>query len=255
MKKVEIVYTARGTIGIENQTRYNTDDLLAIANWLESHVPEDKAPLRPAGSVLQFIDWKHTVPFITSTLWVASKRQEIRTPNWIQPNPPNAWNVVQIVPPDRLYPNPIEALAWEGEEAPAELVQMVFLRLDREISLTWTVRATEERPTFRIRINKEAGSRKRGADRRTERVSIGLRYAQSGNYGWGRGQRQMTWARYTLEKAGRNLGKVDPALLQEMQALTEEMQKVEQAAEAMGDKLRDLMRSASYRNYTTPKAD
>ena len=254
-KKIEIVYTSRGTIGIENQTRYNTDDLLAIANWLESHVPEDRAPLRPAGSVLQFIDWRHTVPFVTSTLWVSGERQTTRTPNWVSPDPSNGWNVVQIVPPDRLYPNPIEALAWEGEEAPAELVQMVFVRLDREISLTWTVKAAEDRPDFRIRINKEAGSRKRGADRRTERVSIGLRYARAGLYGQSRGRHMMHWARYTLEKAGRTLGKVDPSLMHEMEALSEEMQKVEQAADDLGTKLNELMQLASSRNYTTPKAD
>jgi hypothetical protein len=255
-KKIEIVYTDRGTIGIENQTRYNTDDLLEIANWLESHVEAGTNPLRPVGSVLQFIDWKHTTPFIESTLWVSGERQRIRTPNWVLPDPPNAWNVVKIVPPDMLYPNAIEALTRAAEEeAPEELVQMVFLRLDREISTSWTARSREDRPAFRIRINKEAGSRKRGADRRMERVSIGLSYARKGLYGQSRSRHMMYWARHTLEKAGRNLGKVDPSLMQEMEALSEEMQKVEQAADDLGNKLNVLMQLASSRNYTTPKAD
>ena len=65
----------------------------------------------------------------------------------------------------------------------------------------------------------------------------------------------MHWARYTLEKAGRTLGKVDPSLMHEMEALSEEMQKVEQAADDLGTKLNELMQLASSRNYTTPKAD
>jgi hypothetical protein len=165
-------------------------------------------------------------------------------------DPPNAWNVVKIVPPDRLYTDPIEALTWEAEEAPEELVQMVFLRLDREISTSWATRSRLDRPVFRIRINKEAGSRKRGADRRTERVSIGLNHARKGLYGQSRGRYIMYWARHKIKKAGRNLGKVDPSLMQEMEALSEEMQKVEQAAESLGDRLNDLIKLASSRNYT-----
>lgn len=253
-KKINIVYTDRGWLGIENQTRYDTADLLAIANWIEARLEPDQEPKRPLGSVIQFVDWKHECPFVSERRWEGEKYIIDSRPNWVQMNPPHAWNVVKVVPPDRLFSNLIEALAWDGTEAPLQLVHYIIRRLSHEFG-HWKFSGPGKLPEMRLRINKAPGSRRRGADHRVERMSIGLNKLSNSRRHTGRSRYRLMTAKGRLCDAADDIALVDPSLRDKADSLIEALRNIEEELERVNQAMRELSDIAAVNNYTKPRED
>lgn len=247
MKQVNIVYSARGWLGIENQTRYNTEDILAIVNWIESRVTGE--PRRPIGSVLQIVSWRHSNPFRSDRGWTPEGTWETKLiPNWVLMHPRHAWNVVKVVPPDRLYLNPLEALADDNPEAPMELVKQVALRLARELGAYFDL--PKDMSGLRLRVSAERGSRVRAVNTRVERVGIATERLNRAELHL----RRCRWRAYTcddrLAKAAADFDKIDANLSLEVRATAEEIQRVIKTLNMLDVKLGHLRKNAHTINLT-----
>lgn len=250
MKEVKIVYTDLGFLGIENQTRYNTEDILAIANWCESQLKE--APRRPIGSVLQFVNWRHETPFRHVRRWEDASDQYVikAVHNWLELDSGHAWNVVKVVPPDRLFQNPVEALAFQFDEAPELLVKLLTDRLTKELGVYFDVDVGEVAKKFRIRINAERGSRVRAAIDLPARVSIGGTRLQSARTHLRRSKWRSQHSIRFLQAAGSDFAAADKELYVEALRIASEIERVGHQMDALAAEMQALYDRTGKNNYT-----
>lgn len=254
-RAINIEQTERGLIAIENQTRYDTDDLLTIVNWLESQVVNERVR-RPRGSVIQLVNWRHKNFFVTRREWVEGNYVEERYPNWVDLKQTHAWNVVKIVPPDRLHlENPLEALSWDGKEAPRKLVELLVERLRRELGISRKLNRPGDIPSFRLRINEEPGSRVRGADRRVERMSIGLSSLEESRRWVRRSTSRLHKARGYMNDAIEDISRVDPAYAEEARDLRNMIQQRIEDIAYLVDRMFDHREKSATKDYTQPPKD
>jgi len=133
---VNIVYTNRGTFGIENQTRYSTDAILAIANAIEACVHPHMNRFRPKGAVLCLVDWRHSRPLACVRKYTEDGGVErVLVKQYVTLRDHMSWDTIRIVPPDRLFSDPLAALSWDGQAAPVELTRQLAERLAFEMGL------------------------------------------------------------------------------------------------------------------------
>ena len=129
--------TKYGVLTIANSTRYNTDDLLALFNSYEDsivscgHTPRLDAPHT---SMVDVVDYKPGRIYANRDLWDETEQRSVTTRVY-QYVKPLSWSitsrsVVGLVPPDRLYDNPVEALTKiDSAFAPPLMVEQITARL------------------------------------------------------------------------------------------------------------------------------
>ena len=163
--EVQIVYTNSGVRGLENQTRYNTDDLMAILNHVEHTAAEagnDLAAMDRFGAVLVLTDNLRPVLMKARGAWNGTTREIVNYPSWIDPATWQKWNSIQITPPEMLHTNVIEALSWDGLLAPPELGGLLQQRFEEEMGVRYDV--DKPNNNWEIRVEPERQSKKRGVD-------------------------------------------------------------------------------------------
>ena len=163
--EVQIVYTNSGVRGLENQTRYNTDDIMAILNHVEHTAAEagnDLAAISRFGAVLVLTDNRRPVIMQTRGFWNGVQRESVTYPSWLHSGTWQAWNSIQITPPEMLHTNVIEALAWDGLLAPPELGGLLQQRFAEELGVRYDV--DNPNNNWEIRVEPERQSKKRGVD-------------------------------------------------------------------------------------------
>ena len=133
------IITEAGVFRFINRTRYNSED---IANLYTGRLAAAKAATgggvqltsgggRENVNVYELADYKPAVVWETRNVWNGTRSESkrvahmVKAPGWAVSN---NWKL-NILPPDRLYENPVEALTVMNEDeplAPAELsVQLV----------------------------------------------------------------------------------------------------------------------------------
>ena len=163
--EVQIVYTNSGVRGLENQTRYNTDDIMAILNHVEHTAAEagnDLAAISRFGAVLVLTDNLRPVIMKARGAWNGTTREIVNYPSWIEPATWQKWNSIQITPPEMLHTNVIEALSWDGLLAPPELGGLLQQRFEEEMGVRYDV--DKPNNNWEIRVEPERQSKKRGVD-------------------------------------------------------------------------------------------
>jgi len=200
---VNIVYTNRGTFGIENQTRYSTDAILALANAIESCVHPEMSPFRPKGAVLCIVDWRHNRPPSFVRRYKADGVSEhVSVKQYVTLRDSMAWDTIRVVPPDLLFSDPIEAISWDGQFAPLEVTRQLADRIRFEMGLpVWKMaEQAREKPELLqpLPVAAERGSRKRGANASVALASRAESRARKAH-------RQSYRARWETHSVGRNL--------------------------------------------------
>lgn len=135
--------TNSGLWRIENQTRYNTEDLVAIFNAVEKHLVEVagvqqlRATCTAVPGVIRFRDYSPASRSRTVSRWVEGGFERVEEVCYIRPA---TWGcsserVVGLMVPSMLHSSPLEALASavEGgaETAPVEFSKDVLRELVR----------------------------------------------------------------------------------------------------------------------------
>ena len=200
---VNIVYTNLGRFGIENQTRYSTDAILALANAIEACVHPHMNPFRPKGAVLCLVDWRHNRPPSLLRRYKADGVSEhVSVKQYVTLRDSVSWDTIRIVPPENLFSDPIEAISWDGQFAPLELTRQLAERLTFEMGLpVWDLASKiGEKPELKVQlpVMAERGSRKRGAN-----AAVGL--ASRAESRARKAHRQSYRARWETHTVGRNL--------------------------------------------------
>ena len=129
--------TKHGVLTIANSTRYNTDDLLALFNSYEDGIVSCGQTPRldaPHTSMVDVVDYKPGRIYADRNYWDVTEHRSVTTRVY-QYVKPLSWsitsrNVVGLVPPDRLYDNPVEALTKiDSAFAPPLMVEQIMARL------------------------------------------------------------------------------------------------------------------------------
>jgi len=167
-KKVEVtvVYTNLGSRGLENQTRYNTADIMAILNFVEATTVENGRTQENDirwGSVIALTDSRKAVYYKQRGYWEGDDRKVVAYPSWVQEGTWQAWNIVQVTPPDMLHTNALEALSWDGVLAPEELGNLLEVRFADQHNYGTNVGGDRKR-SWPIRVEAERQSKKRAPD-------------------------------------------------------------------------------------------
>lgn len=176
--------TVQGRFEIQNQTRYNTDDILAMfdALILDDMPTEDRWPRSgadiPDGAVIQIIE------FTGREMWKreysSEKRDWERRRVYVRPRDPREWHVIRVVPPDRIYTSELEALAADMTFAPAALTYQFQQRVSD--FARYYVRQENDKESaecfpavmhgMKLRIEKERGHKRTPILRRTKELAV-----------------------------------------------------------------------------------
>jgi len=129
--------TKHGVLTIENSTRYNTDDLVGLFNRYEDNlVAAGHTPRLDSchTSTVDVVDYKPGRIYVDRTRWNEQTQRSVPTRDY-QYVKPMSWsittrNVIGLVPPDRLYDNPVEALTkLDAALAPPLMVEQILTRI------------------------------------------------------------------------------------------------------------------------------
>jgi hypothetical protein len=224
-KEPVLVPTARGRFLVENQTRYNTDDLMRIINWVEARAAKTseansewcketyytKAGRMPLGATLQIVDQMAGVISSQESVFDETVGHFVQRKIELYASPGEYWNAVRICPPDKLYKNPLEAMVFGGDvkTAPEDLAKhfaTTLAAVQYNISLyepTVSGRGGVEVrwPDLTVRIGDERGSPRRGTNKRPKELSHVfemLTSARDGTYEASNGLRRTV---YSLRRA------------------------------------------------------
>ena len=225
-KEPVLVPTASGRFLVENQTKYNTDDLIRIINWVEARAEKTaeanrewsketyytKAGRMPLGATLQIVDQMAGVISAQESVFDEVAGRFVSKKMELYASPGEYWNAVRICPPDKLYKNPLEAMVFGGDvkTAPEDLAKhfaATLAAVNYNISLyepTGSDRGGVEVrwPDLTVRIGNERGSPRRGTNKRPKALNTVyeiLQTAFNGTYEASRGLRSTA---YSLRKAG-----------------------------------------------------
>lgn len=192
-----------GVFRFINRTRYNSEDIGRLfeefaAAAVAYGAPADK-PLRHdqykvgEGMIYDFADYNPTEPMRVMNTWENGRRVTKEVLNYINGPGYSAttkWKI-NILPPHKLYSNPVEALAADQNLAPASLTEQLLptiMGLFRAEGMDWQrqnairdhVRAklVEHPQPFRIRIESKRESSLKSSARKN-RVALG---AARGNF-------------------------------------------------------------------------
>jgi len=177
------ISVANGLYSIVNSTRYNTDDLVALFQDLVKAYEERGFTVEhahdgtPQGMVIDIEDynpssvWEQKRQYDPGTNQYSTKKSRIYVKR-------GGYSLtvrfkVGLIPPEKLYDNPLEALvsADEDERAPAEMAERIICRFQEMLSFTkegessydWQVRneileVVVRRNAAGIRIAKKRGA-------------------------------------------------------------------------------------------------
>lgn len=126
-----------GGVPILNCTRYETEDLVAICNLIEERVAAATGNLWPADTrfptgeqCINFLDYTTKNHTIKHRTWNAKANSWIFSEVRNYTSGMGTWNTtageVRLVPPGKLYIDPIEALAADASAAPKAFRQAVY---------------------------------------------------------------------------------------------------------------------------------
>jgi hypothetical protein len=225
-KEPVLVPTASGRFLVENQTKYNTDDLMRIINWVEARAEKTAEANRewsketyytkegrmPLGATLQIVDQMAGVISSKESGFDQTVGRFVSKNIELYASPGEYWNAVRICPPDKLYKNPLEAMVFGGDvkTAPEDLAKhfaTTLAAVQYNISLyqpTGSDRGGVEVrwPDLTVRIGDERGSPRRGTNKRPKELNNVfemLTAAKNGTYEANNGLRRTV---YSLRKAG-----------------------------------------------------
>jgi hypothetical protein len=248
---INILHSTTGAYRIENQTRYDSHDLLALVNWIEAQFASG-TNRRPYGTVLQFVDWRTSATQRNLSKLVNGKWVTATVPNWVKEYAHHDWNVIRVVPPDRLFTNCLEALGWDGKEAPATLVEMIAQRVaDEIIPVNQNRQMTlEKMPTFTLRVNEKRGSRRRGADMTAARASVMENKLNKARSKVGNGLWYMKTSATRMRQVADGLHRVDPKAEQTSNHLRRRIEELHRGLYATYLEMIDLQTLLTTTNYT-----
>jgi hypothetical protein len=226
---VNIVYTNRGILGIENQTRYSTDAILALVNELEVCLHAEALPYRPQGAVFCLVDWRHSRP----PAYVRKYREDggverVLEKQYVVLRDDTAWDTIRIVPPELLFSNPLEALSWDGQFAPLALTEQLAQRFAFELGISlWDMQrmfAKKAAPMAQLPVMPIRGSKRRGGNtavQRASRAEVNARNAY-------RRASNARWFAYSAERhlaaAQKNMSTLRPDLAELLSLRQQEME-------------------------------
>ena len=176
------VSTKDNRFQVENQTHYNTDDLIAILDFFVSNESTGDDINRwtrvpPRGALIQFVEFNGNDRFHRSAKYNKDSNdwEFVNERIYVLSEDTKMWHVVKIVPPSRIFPNELEALSADMTKVPGEM----YLQIVRRIMnmLPTTVRYFEDKQDFpdgfevgQIRIETERQAKRRAATRRPEQL-------------------------------------------------------------------------------------
>ena len=216
-KKERVAVTVLTTLGryrIENQTRYNTDDVMAIVNEIEAEAfrikmanidtwsgssEEQKDEYRktwwkerthgaPFGGTLQLVDRMSGVSDVANREYSHEERDWVFKKRKIYVDGGDCWNYIRMCPPDKLYSNPLEALSADDTDpqAPQFMVQQ-FAEVLCNVAYNCPVTKVNKA----LRIEAERGSPRLGVNKRPAQLEKFYADATGASYNVSHGQNNL----------------------------------------------------------------
>jgi hypothetical protein len=146
-----MIQTKHGVLTIENSTRYNTDDLVGLFNRYEDNlVAAGHTPRLDSShtSTVDVVDYKPVCIYVDRNQWSVPNNRSVSVRDY-QYVKPMSWaitsrNVMGLVPPERLYDNPVEALTKaDSALAPPLMVEQILTRIAGfYLTESWEARRT-----------------------------------------------------------------------------------------------------------------
>jgi hypothetical protein len=166
-----------GRFLIENQTHYNTADIVALLDFfIDKETPQEEHHWRrraPHGAVIQIQEFNGDARYNRTTEyskktneWEFAKKRV-----YVLPEDTKMWHVIKIVPPSRIFENELEALSADMTKMPEDMYHQLFLRLSGMVnaSFTWSQQENIYPDGFTpgsIRIETERQGKRKAATRR-----------------------------------------------------------------------------------------
>jgi hypothetical protein len=222
--EVTVVYTKRGSAGLENQTRYNTSDIMDILNYVEEaafdsgRMSENEGRF---GAVIALTDSRKPVFMRERYHWNGHERVVEPYPSWVQDGTWQAWNVVQVTPPEMLYTNALQALTWDGVTAPEELGDLLERRFSDGVLYSVQLDSDTKR-RWPIRVEAERQSKRRAPDQKPYLQSVLSQMIQ-------RNERHVAEASWALART-RGMDNVTTQIKMRNLGATAEFEKLQQLA-------------------------
>lgn len=217
------VPTALGRYRIENQTRYNTDDVMAIVNEIEAEAFrikitnidtwsgsseeekneykktwwKDRSHGAPFGGTLQLVDRMSGVSEVSNREYSPNERDWVIKKRKIYVDGGDCWNYIRMCPPDKLYSNPIEALSADDTDpqAPQFMVQQFA-----EVLCCVTYNCPLTNVNKVLRIEAERGSPRLGVNKRPAQLEKFLADSTGASYNVMHGQNGLGSARRMADR-------------------------------------------------------
>lgn len=179
------VFTKNNRFEVDNQTHYNTEDLVRLLDFIVDKEMEAKeatdrygawSRVPPQGALIQFMEFtgkpRHTRQTIynrDSGQWEYLDRRQ-----YVLPKDEKMWHVIKIIPPSSIYLNELEALSADMTKMPPVMANQLLLRVIDLCPVNITYRHDgddsypEGAPDLTIRIEAEKQAKRRAAVRRPE---------------------------------------------------------------------------------------
>ena len=248
------VPTKTGRFLIENQTKYNTDDILAILNaieedaqarretqskmWYGSSTEEERQEYIsnwwrnrarvPFGAVIQLTDKMNGVSKVTNRDYNHTTREFETVQRQIYVEAGDFWNIVRICPPDKLYANPLEALSADDTNptAPQVLVNQLVSVFSESLYEAGGINLPKP-----IRIEESRGSARRGANKRPAELGKFYQEVYSTASSVSSSASNLQYAIHSIARREESAKKLNVATLEEVkQAVTAAQKAVEEAS-------------------------
>ena len=179
------VFTKNNRFQVDNQTHYNTEDLVRLLDFIVDKEIEAKAStdrygswsrVPPQGALLQFMEFTGKPKYTRKTIYNkdVGHWDYTDTRQYVLPRDEKMWHVIKLVPPSSIYLNELEALSADMTKMPPAMANQLMLRVIDLCPVNITYRHVDDEafpegaPDLTIRIEAEKQGKRRAAVRRPE---------------------------------------------------------------------------------------